>query len=87
MLIVNHPDAPGLPGLLQRSRRSTARRPRATPSCGATSSPRIEVFNDSDFEENREHSVADWFALLNAGKTYWATGSSDSHHERSSPVG
>lgn len=47
----------------------------------------IEVFNDSDFDKNRDASVADWFALLNAGKTYWTTGSSDSHHERTSPVG
>ena len=38
-------------------------------------------------EESRQASVGDWFALLNAGKTYWATGSSDSHHERTSPVG
>lgn len=47
----------------------------------------VEVFNDSDFEANREDSVADWFALLNHGKTVWAIGSSDSHHIRTSPVG
>ncbi|NUP11972.1 MAG: CehA/McbA family metallohydrolase [Polyangiaceae bacterium] len=47
----------------------------------------IEVFNDSDFESNRNASVADWFALLNAGKTFFAVGSSDSHAVRTSPVG
>ena len=47
----------------------------------------LEVFSGADFETSRGKSVADWFALLNAGKTYWTTGSSDSHHERSSPVG
>ncbi len=47
----------------------------------------IEVFNDSDFESNRDASVAHWFALLNAGKTFFAVGSSDSHYLRTSPVG
>ncbi len=47
----------------------------------------IEVFNDSDFESNRDASVAHWFALLNAGKTFWAVGSSDSHYLRTSPIG
>ena len=47
----------------------------------------IEVFNDSDFEANRKKSVRDWFKLLNAGDTFWAVGSSDSHHVRTSPVG
>jgi hypothetical protein len=47
----------------------------------------VEVFNDSDFEENRKDSVADWFSLLNHGRTVWAVGSSDSHHIRTSPVG
>jgi hypothetical protein len=47
----------------------------------------IEVFNDSNFDVNRDKSVADWFALLNAGKTYWAVGNSDSHDRRTSPVG
>ena len=47
----------------------------------------IEVFNDSDFEANRKDSVADWFALLEAGMTVFAVGSSDSHYLRTSPVG
>lgn len=47
----------------------------------------IEVWNDSDFESNRRASVADWFALLNAGKSFWGVGSSDSHDRRTTPVG
>ncbi len=47
----------------------------------------IEVFNESDFDSNRDRSVADWFALLNAGKMYWAIGSSDSHYLRTAPLG
>lgn len=40
----------------------------------------IEVFNGSDFEANRDASVADWFALLNGGRNIFAAGNSDSHH-------
>ncbi len=47
----------------------------------------IEVFNDSDFEGNRDEAVADWFSLLNHGMKVWAVGSSDSHHLRTSPIG
>lgn len=47
----------------------------------------IEVFNDSDLEENRKKSFADWMAILKNGKHVYAVGSSDSHHVRSSPVG
>jgi hypothetical protein len=47
----------------------------------------LEVFNDSDFESNRDDSVADWFSLLNNGWKIAAVGSSDSHHLRTSPVG
>jgi hypothetical protein len=47
----------------------------------------IEVFNDSDFESNRDEVVRHWFALLNRGLKKVAVGSSDSHHIRTSPVG
>ncbi|CAN5122148.1 hypothetical protein BH09MYX1_BH09MYX1_32650 [soil metagenome] len=47
----------------------------------------IEVTNDSSFDANRTAVVADWLALLKAGKTMWAVGSSDSHSIRTSPVG
>ncbi len=47
----------------------------------------VEVFNDSDLEKNRKDSLADWFALVNAGKPVVAVGSSDSHKIRTSPIG
>jgi hypothetical protein len=47
----------------------------------------IECMNDSDFESNRTGVIADWFAMLNAGKPRTCVGNSDSHHLRDSPVG
>lgn len=47
----------------------------------------VEVFNDSNFDSNRDKSVGDWFALLDTGRKVWAVGSSDSHGLRTSPVG
>lgn len=86
VLIVNHPSGTGFSAYF-----SAAGFDRATatgdPDLWTDAFGAIEVFNDSDFEANRSASVADWFALLNAGKTHWATGSSDSHDHRTSPVG
>lgn len=86
VLIVNHPSDSAFLGFFTASSfdRTTAK---GSDELWSDEFAAIEVFNDSDFDKNREKSVADWFALLNAGKTYWTTGSSDSHHERSSPVG
>ena len=47
----------------------------------------VEVFNESDFDENRDGSVADWLSLLGSGRRVFAVGSSDSHHVDSTPVG
>lgn len=47
----------------------------------------VEVFNDSDFDDNRDEVVQDWFALLRAGRRVTAVGNSDSHSMRTSPVG
>jgi hypothetical protein len=86
VLIVNHPSDSAFLGYFSASSfdRTSAK---GSDELWSDEFAAIEVFNDSDFEKNRDKSVADWFALLNAGKTYWTTGSSDSHHERSSPVG
>jgi hypothetical protein len=86
VLIVNHPEASGFGGYFSAAgfRRETAT---GNPDLWSDEFSAIEVFNDSDFESNRAASVASWFALLNAGKTYWAVGNSDSHHISSSPVG
>lgn len=86
VLIVNHPSGSGFGAYFSAAQfdRNTG-----TGKDGFWSDDfdAIEVFNDSDFEANREESVADWFALLNHGMKYWAVGSSDSHALRSSPVG
>ncbi|MFT5359191.1 MAG: hypothetical protein ACI9KE_006434 [Polyangiales bacterium] len=47
----------------------------------------VEIFNDSNFESNREGTVADWFSLLNQGRQIAAVGSSDSHRINSVPPG
>lgn len=86
VLIVNHPSGSGFGAYFSAAQfdRNTG-----TGKDGFWSDDfdAIEVFNDSDFEANREESVADWFAMLNHGMKYWAVGSSDSHALRSSPVG
>jgi len=86
VLIVNHPSNSGFTGYFGQAAFDRTKAS-GDPELWSDEFAAIEVFNDSDFEKNREGSVGDWFALLNAGKTYWTTGSSDSHHERSSPVG
>jgi hypothetical protein len=47
----------------------------------------IEAFNGSDFEANRDESVADWFALLSLGRDQVVVGSSDNHHLYKGPTG
>ncbi|MCS6899780.1 MAG: CehA/McbA family metallohydrolase [Myxococcales bacterium] len=86
ILIVNHPSGGGFAAYF-----STAGLNRATgkgkPGLWSDHFEAIEVYNDSDHDENRTRSVADWFALLNTGRKVWAVGSSDSHKLRTSPVG
>ena len=86
VLVVNHPSGTGFEAYFSAAgfNRATAS---GDPELWSDAFGAIEVFNDSDFEKNRNASVADWFALLNAGKTYWAAGNSDSHDQRTSPVG
>jgi hypothetical protein len=85
-LIVNHPSGSGFgsyfSSMLVDEQTAEARDPRFSTSFDA-----IEVFNDSGFDQNRENSVAHWFALLRKGKKVFAVGNSDSHHLISSPVG
>lgn len=86
VLIVNHPSSAGFGGYFSAAG-FDRKKVSGDPELWSDRFGAIEVFNDSDFEDNRAKTVADWFALLNAGKTYWATGSSDSHDHRTSPVG
>ena len=86
LLIINHPSGGGFGAYF-----SMAGLDRATgkgkPGLWSDNFEAIEVYNDSDHDENRSKSAADWFALLNAGRKVWAVGSSDSHKLRTSPVG
>lgn len=86
VLIVNHPSNGSFSAYFSASLydRETGE---GDPALWSPNFDAIEVFNDSDFEANRSKSVADWFSLLNHGRTLWAVGSSDSHHLRTSPVG
>jgi len=86
VLIVNHPSGSGFGAYFSAAQLD---RNTGTGKDGFWSDDfdAIEVFNDSDFESNREGSIADWFALLNHGARFWAVGSSDSHGLRSSPIG
>jgi len=86
LLIVNHPSGTGLGAYLAAARFDRARGT-GDPAMWSERFDALEVFNDSDFAANAAGSVADWFALLDAGKTRWAVGSSDSHFLRTAPVG
>ncbi|MBX3181906.1 MAG: CehA/McbA family metallohydrolase [Polyangiaceae bacterium] len=87
VFIINHPSGGGFGAYFSAARLDrTTGEGRAT-DLWSTNFDAIEVFNDSSFDANRTKSVADWFALLNAGHTFWATGASDSHKVRTSPVG
>jgi hypothetical protein len=86
VLIVNHPSGSSFGSYFTAAKfqRDTGI---GEPGLWSDNFEAVEVFNDSDFEENRGESVADWFALLNHGHRMVAVGSSDSHHLRTSPVG
>ncbi len=86
VLVVNHPSGDGFQAYFSQAQFDRAKAA-GDPELWSDEFAAVEVFNDSDFEANRDKSVADWFALLNAGKTYWAVGNSDSHSVRTSPVG
>ncbi|MBM4377006.1 MAG: CehA/McbA family metallohydrolase [Deltaproteobacteria bacterium] len=86
-LVVNHPSGASSFGAYFTAARLDRETGTSTDELWSDDFDGVEVFNDADFESNRDASVADWFALLNHGKTVWAIGSSDSHHVRTSPVG
>lgn len=86
VLIVNHPSTGGFLGYFL-----TVKFDPATASGSgdewSDNFEAIEVFNSETFDTARDTAVRDWFALLNAGKKYFAVGNSDSHHIVDSPVG
>ncbi|HRG96699.1 MAG TPA: CehA/McbA family metallohydrolase [Polyangiaceae bacterium] len=85
-LIVNHPNYPGFRGYFSAAVYDYATA-KGRDGVWSEEFEALEVFNSSDFDRNRDASVKSWFSMLNAGKTTWAVGSSDSHHWRSSRIG
>lgn len=47
----------------------------------------LEAFNDSDFDDNLDGTVRDWFSFLRQGRRVFTVGASDSHQVRANPVG
>lgn len=86
ILIINHPSGGGFGAYFSSVgfKRETAK---GKDDLWSDEFEAVEVFNDSDFDSNRDASVGDWFALLNHGRKVWAVGSSDSHSMKTSPVG
>jgi len=85
-LIVNHPRS-GLGGFFSSTLLDPDTGKPGNTDLWSDNFDAVEVFNDSDFDENRSDSVRDWFNLLNLGMRVFAVGNSDSHHIRTSPVG
>jgi hypothetical protein len=83
-LIVNHPRSAGIGGYFSAAKLENGQ---SSSELWSDNFDAIEVFNDSDFEENRKKTVADWFQLLSQGKRVVAIGNSDTHHLISSPAG
>jgi hypothetical protein len=86
-LIINHPSGRGFGAFFSTAVLDKTTGESNNPTMWSENFDAIEVFNDSDFDENREDSVAHWFALLNRGKRVFAVGNSDSHKLVSSPAG
>lgn len=86
VLVVNHPSGGGLSSFFSRTGFERAQA-KGKGELWSDDFDALEVFNDSNFEQNRAQSVGDWFAILNSGRNVWAVGSSDSHFIRSTPVG
>jgi len=87
VLIINHPRSQGNFGAYFNATNLSRTTGVGDPDLWSSEFEAIEVFNDSDFESNRDSTVADWFAFLQLGRKMWAVGNSDSHHVRTSPVG
>lgn len=86
-IIVNHPRGLGLGAYFSAAQYDRDAGAGKDPELWSDNFDAIEVFNSSDLEKNRDESVADWFSMLSHGFKFWAIGSSDSHHLRTSPVG
>ena len=87
VLIINHPSRGGFGAYFSAAGLDHKTGTASRDNLWSTNFDAIEVFNDASLDEDRDGSVRDWFSLLNAGHTFWAVGSSDSHQVRSEPIG
>lgn len=87
VLIINHPRSASFGGGYFTAAEFNRATVTGDPELWSEQFGALEVFNNTDFESERNGMVKDWFAFLNAGKKRWAVGSSDSHSLRSEPVG
>jgi hypothetical protein len=87
VLIINHPIGTTFMGYFTAAQFDNTKGAGTNPDMWSDHFEAIEVFNDSNFDDNKGDSVASWFSLLATGKTVWAIGNSDSHHIKSTPVG
>ncbi len=86
VLVINHPRGPNISSYFDAAEYDRVKLS-STSKLWSEDFEAIEVTNDSSFDANRDAVAADWLAMLKAGKTVWAVGSSDSHSIRTSPVG
>jgi len=87
VFIVNHPSNKSFTAYFDQAAFDDATATGKKKELWSTNFDAVEVWSGDSFEESRTKSVKDWFALLNAGHTMWATGSSDTHHIRSKAPG
>lgn len=87
VLVINHPSGSGALGAYFTAAEYDRATNKGKDPLWSDQFEAIECMNDSDFEANRTKVIADWFAMLNAGKLRTCVGNSDSHHLRDSPVG
>jgi hypothetical protein len=87
-IIINHPRGARAGAYFEAAGLDPATVMARNPEYWDTAFTAVEVFNDSDFEANRNTTVRDWFSLLTHGRRVFAVGSSDSHKVLpGSPVG
>jgi hypothetical protein len=87
VIVVNHPRASLFQGYFNVADFDPAQAKGTVSDLWSEAFGALEVANGASFQESRDGSVKDWFALLNAGKIYSALGNSDSHDMRGSFVG
>lgn len=87
VLVVNHPRASLFQGYFNVADFDRAQVKGTVADLWSEAFAALEVANGASFQDSREGSILDWFALLNAEKTYFALGNSDSHDMRGSFVG